>query len=139
VLIFLIIGIAVICCHSFTKLTGVSRKSTTGPLLNISRSFVSFYLLFYSLYILRSRLRTTQQTNSLTTSSISPDEAQTTAIRGCKRRCVNVLDLDFKQCDVVYGWIWMLMSMFLMNIVKSLDLHVDVNECVRFGCVYGCG
>jgi hypothetical protein len=24
---------------------------------------------------------------------------------------------DFKQCDVVYGWIWMLMSMFLMNIV----------------------
>jgi hypothetical protein len=52
---------------------------------------------------------------------------------------VNVLDLDFKQCDVVYGWIWMLMSMFLMNIVKSLDLHVDVNECVRFGCVYGCG
>jgi hypothetical protein len=41
-------------------------------------------------------------------------------ILSCKCRCVNVnvLDLDFRQCDVVYGWIWMLMSMFLMNIVN---------------------
>jgi hypothetical protein len=66
---------------------------------------------------------------------------------------VNVLDLDLKQCDVVYGWICMLMSMCFwiceclnldvdvnvsMNIV-TMDLHVDVNECVRFGCIYGCG
>jgi hypothetical protein len=82
----------------------------------------------------------TQQINSSTTSSIAPEEAQTTAIPMCKCRCVNVLDLDFKQSDVVYGWttyvnvayeyrecvwIWMLMWM------NVLDL--DVNKlCIMW-------
>jgi hypothetical protein len=45
----------------------------------------------------------TRQINSSTTSSIALEEAQMTTIPMCKRRCVKVLDLDFKQCDVVYG------------------------------------
>jgi hypothetical protein len=113
-LTFLIIGIAVIWCHSFTKLTSAGGKSTASSLLNILLCFISFYLLFYSSYILHSRLRMIRQTNSSTTSSITPEKAQTTAILGCKHRCVNVLDLDLKQCfyGFVNAYIWMLMSMF---------------------------
>jgi hypothetical protein len=136
VLTFLVIGITVIWCHSFTKLTGAGGKSTSGLLLNILLCFVSFYLLFYSSYIFCRRLRTTQQTNSSTTSSISPEEAQTTVILDCKRRCVNALDLDLKQCDVVYGWIWMLISMFLW-ICECLNLDVDVNVSMNIVIVYG--
>jgi hypothetical protein len=113
VLTFLIISIVVIWCRSFTKLTSAGGKFTADLLLNILLYFVFFYLLFYSSYILHRRLWMTRQMNSSTTSSITPEEARTTVILGCKCQCVNVLDLDLKQCDVVYGWIWMLMSIFL--------------------------
>jgi hypothetical protein len=56
-------------------------------------------------------------------------------ILGCKRRCVNVLDLNLKKCDV-YGWIWMLMSMFLW-IYECLNLDVDVNVSMNIVIVYG--
>jgi hypothetical protein len=118
VLTFLIIGIAVIWCHYFTKLTGAKGKSTTGLLLNTLVCFISFYLLFYSSYILRRRLQTTQQMNWSTTSSIAPEEVEqrwslVVSVDVWMRMCWNC---DFKQCVVVYGWIWMLMSMFLMNV-----------------------
>jgi hypothetical protein len=59
-LTFLILGIVVIWCHSFTILTGAEGKCTAGSLLNFLLYFVPFYLLFNSSYILHIRLRTTR-------------------------------------------------------------------------------
>jgi hypothetical protein len=89
-------------CHSFTKLIWTRGKFTTGSLLNILFCFVSFYLLFYSSYILRRWLQMTHQPNSLTTSSIAPEEAQTTANLTCKRRC----DLWILNNVILCVWIW---------------------------------
>jgi uncharacterized membrane protein len=75
VLTFLIIGIVVVWCHSFTKLIGAGGKSIAGLLSNILLYFVSFYLLFYSLYILHMRLRTTRQMTSSIISLIALEEA----------------------------------------------------------------
>jgi hypothetical protein len=115
VLTFLIIGITIIWCHSFTKLAGARGKSTIGLLLNTLVYFIFFYLLFYSSYILCRRLRMTRQTNSSTTSSIALEEARTTVILGYKLEYVE-LDVDVSiyvicvdvlygyECDVVYGY-----------------------------------
>jgi hypothetical protein len=83
VITFLILGIVVIWCHSFTKFISAGRNAQQQVhFLNILLWFVPSYLLFYLSYILRSRLRTTRQTSSSTTSSIAPEEARPTAILG---------------------------------------------------------
>jgi hypothetical protein len=78
----------------------------------------------------------TRQMNSSTTSSIALEEARTIVILDCKRRCVTVLDSDLKQCDVVYGWIWMLMPMFLW-LCEFLNMDFDVNVSINIVIVYG--
>jgi hypothetical protein len=107
VLTFLIISTAVIWCHSFTKLTSVGGKFTAGSFLNVLLCFVSFYLLFYSSYIIRRRLQTTRQTNSSTINSIALEVARTTTIFGSKLGYVE-LDVDvsiYVICaDVLYGY-----------------------------------
>jgi hypothetical protein len=99
---FLIIGVTINWCHSFTKLIWTRGKFTTYSLLNILFCFVFFYLLFYSSYILRRWLQTTHQPNSLTTSSIAPEEAQTMANLICKRRC----NLWILNNVILCVWIW---------------------------------
>jgi hypothetical protein len=137
VLTFLIIGIAIICCHSFTKLTDAGGKCRADALLKFLLSFVSFDLLFYSPYILHRRLQTTRQMTSSTTSSIAPKEARTVEILGSKHRCENVFDLN------LYGYIWCDV-VYVRDVVNRCDVmnimilygFACLNECVGFGC--GC-
>jgi hypothetical protein len=139
VITFLIIGITVIWCHSFTKLADVGGKSTTVSLLNFLLCFISFYLLFYLSYILRRWLLLTQQMTSSTTSSIALEEARTAAILGSKRWCENVFNLN------LYGYIWcdvanrcdVANGCDIMNIL-ILYGFACLNECFGFRCVYGC-
>jgi hypothetical protein len=112
VLIFLILGIAIIWCHYFTKLTSAGKNAHQVHFLNFLLCFVHFHLLFYSSYILRRRLWTTRHITSSTTSSKAPEEARPAAILGTtKRRCLHVFTLDFYERDLVYGcyvvYIWM--------------------------------
>jgi hypothetical protein len=136
VLTFLILGITVNWCHSFTKLTGTRGKCTATGLLSklFLLCFEHLYLFIYSSYILRNRLRTTRQTTSSTTSLIASEEARSAAILcitpkeeaqltvildTTKCRCLHVFTLDLWSygcslwaCDlwscVVYGsWLWM--------------------------------
>jgi hypothetical protein len=130
VLTFLIIGIAVIWCHSFTKPTSAGGKYTAGSLLNFLLCLVSFYLLFYSSYILHKQLRMTWQMTSSTTSLTAPEEAWTAEILGSKHRCENVLDLN------LYGYIWcdVVNGCDVMNIVILYEIAC-LNECVWFECI----
>jgi hypothetical protein len=135
VLTFLIIGTTVIWCHSFTKLTGVGGKSTAGLFLNVLLCFVSFYLLFYSSYIIRRRLQTTRQTNSSTITSIAPEVARTTTIFGSKLGYVK-LDVDVSiyvicvdvlygyECDVVYRY----------NVMNYTVYEYDMINNIMYGC-----
>jgi hypothetical protein len=138
-LTFIIIGFPVIWCHSFTKLTGVEGKCIVGSLLNFLLCFVSFYLLFYSSYILRMWLRTIRQMTSSTTSSIASKETRTTTILGSKHQCENVFDLK------LYGYIWC-DGVYGCDVVNGCDVinivilygFACLNECVGFVCVYRC-
>jgi membrane glycosyltransferase len=82
VLTFLIFGIVVNWCNSFTKLIGAGGKCTTAG--SLSKLFLLYfeplYLLIYSSYILRSQLWTTRQTTLSITSSIALEEARSTVI-----------------------------------------------------------
>jgi hypothetical protein len=115
---FLILGIAVIWCHSFTKLTGTRGKCIACSLLNFLLYFIPFYLLFYSSYILRMWLRTTRQTTSSTTSSIAPKEAPPMVI------------LDTTKCPCLH----MCSLWICMDIILSMDvmLCMDVMNIVMF-------
>jgi hypothetical protein len=149
-LTFLILGITVIWCHSFTKLTGVGRKCTAaGSLSKLFSLRLPFYILFYSSYILCSQLRMTRQMTSSTTSSIALEEARPMAILGTtleeearpmailgttleeearlalilgttKCRCLYVFTLDLWSC------LWMLCCVCMWWILWSLD------ECVGY-------
>jgi hypothetical protein len=160
VLTLLILGIAVIWCHSFTKLTGVEGKYTAADSLSkFLLWFLPFYLLFYLSYIIRSRLRTTRRTSSSTTSSIAPKEARLTVILGItpdeetrlvtilgttKCRCLYVFTLDLWSClwllCCVCMW-WILWSFyecvgyydFWMNVL-DLNVYMDILYimCARF-------
>jgi hypothetical protein len=126
-LTFLILVITIIWCHSFTKLT-----SARGKCLNFLLYFVPFYLLFYSSYILRRRLRMTQQMTSWTTSSIAPEEARTAAILGFRRWWLHVFALDLYMDVMLYGLlccVWISCMLWRM---------LYLNECVGFECVYEC-
>jgi hypothetical protein len=131
---FLILGIVVIWCHSFTKLTSVGGKYTAGSLLNFLLYFVPFYLLFYSSYILRRWLRMTRQMTSSTTSSIAPEEARSTVILGTtKHRCLHMCSL-WTCMDVILSMDVML-YMHVMKIVTfewMCWILWCLNECVGY-------
>jgi hypothetical protein len=142
VLTFLILGIAIIWCHYFTKLTCVGGKCTTCSLY-----FVHFYLLFYSSYIFRRSLRMTWQMTSSTTSSISPEEARSVAILGTtpeeEARLTVILgttklwSLDLYVYMDLWSYLWMFMlCMDVMNIVK-FEWMCWILWCLN-ECVYEC-
>jgi hypothetical protein len=137
---FLILGIAVIWCYSFTKLTGAEGKCTADSLLTFLFYFIYFYLLFYSYYILRRWLRTTRQTTSSITSSLAPEEARPVATLGTtKRRCLHICTL-WCCMDVILS-MDVLLCMDVMNIVMfewMCWILWCLNECVEFGCTVYC-
>jgi hypothetical protein len=120
--------------------------------------FEPLHLLIYSSYILHSRLRTTQQMISLTTSSIATEvarsaailcttpeeEARLTVILGItKCRCLHVFTLDLWSygcslwtCDlwssVVYGsWLWMnVLDIVIFEWMCCILWYL--NECVAY-------
>jgi hypothetical protein len=122
-LTFLILDIIVNWCHSFTNLTGAGGKCTAAG--SFSKlfwfCFEHLYLLFYSSYILRSRLWMTRQMTSSTTSLIALVEARLAAILGTtKCQCLHVFILDLWSCL----WMWCCVCMWW--ILWSL------NECVGY-------
>jgi hypothetical protein len=96
--------------------------------LNFILCFVPFYLLFYSFYILRSRLRMTQQMTSSTSSSIAPEEARSAVILGTtleeEARLVAIHGTTKCQCCHV----------FTLNLILSIDfmLCMHVMNIVKF-------
>jgi hypothetical protein len=127
-LTFFMIGITIIWCHSFTKLTGTGEKSTTGSLLNTLVCFICFYLLFYLSYILRRRFWMIGQTNSLTTSLIA-----LVCRVGCG--CFNVICMDVLygyECDVVYRYDVMNYIVYGYGVITILCM--DMMKYILYEC-----
>jgi hypothetical protein len=145
---FLILGIAVIWCHS-TKLTGVRGKCIAVDSLSKLFTLLCIFLSTQkSSYVLRSWLRTTRQMTSSATSSIALKEARLVAILGTtpkeearlavilgttKCRCLHVFTLDLWSC------LWMLCCVCMWWILWSLnecfgycDLWMNVLDIVIF-------
>jgi hypothetical protein len=129
-LTFLILCIIIIWCHSFTKLIGTEEKYIAASLLNFLLCFIYFYLLFYSSYIILRRLQTTWQMSSWTISSITPEEAWTTAILGSRHQCLHVFALDLYM-DVMLC----INFMHVMNIVMFEWMCIWIWMCIMWICV----
>jgi hypothetical protein len=141
VLTFLILGITIIWCHSFTKLTDAGGKCTTGSLskfFTLLCTFVSTLLLILYPSQVTSNGQANDFINNLFNSSgwgsTGGDPCysfrgggSTTVILGTtKCRCLHVFTLDLYVYMVLWSCLWMLCCVWMWWILWSL------NECVGY-------
>jgi hypothetical protein len=153
-LTFLILGIIIIWCHSFTKLTGVGRKCTTGSLSKLFTLLCTF-LSTLLLIIYPSQATSDDPTNDFINNLFNSSRGGSTNVDpwySSKGRLTGVDPWYYKALisacvhfRLVWTWscLWMLCCVYMDEIKIVMFEWICwilwcLNECVGFGCIYGC-